>query len=81
MAKTTIRLSEFTLKQLKEIAQRRDMSVSQLINEISLQYIGAQEGVRMMQERAARGSKAKALKALEKVRKADRPAVPGDAVA
>ena len=43
MTKTTIRLSEFILEHLKDIARRREMSVSQLINEIALQYIGAQE--------------------------------------
>jgi len=80
MNKTTIRLSEFTLEQLKQMAQHRGMSLSQLINEIALQYIGAQEGARMMQERAARGSKAKARKALAKVRKADRSPVPEDRV-
>jgi predicted DNA-binding protein len=73
MNKTTIRLSEFTQDRLKEIAQRKGLSVSQLINEISLRYIGAEEGARMMAERAARGSKAKALAALEVIRKADRP--------
>ena len=80
MTKTTIRLSDFTLDQLKQIARSRDMSLSQLVNEIALQYIGAQEGARMMQERAARGSKAKARKALAKVRKADRPPMPEDRV-
>ena len=78
MTKTTIRLSEFTRERLKEIARRKHMSVSQLINEIALRYIGAEEGARMMQERAARGSKAKALAALDAVRDADRPPVPGD---
>ena len=43
MNKTTVRLSEFTLEQLKQISRRREMSLSQLINEIALQYIGAQE--------------------------------------
>ena len=78
MTKTTVRLSEFTLEHLKEIARRREMSVSQLINEIALRYIGAQEGARMMQARAARGSQAKVRKALEKIRRADRPPVPED---
>lgn len=73
MNKTTIRLSEFTQDRLKQIAQRKGLSVSQLINEISLRYIGVEEGARMMAERAARGSKAKALSALEAIRKADRP--------
>lgn len=80
MSKTTIRLSNFTLGQLKQIAHRKEMSVSQLINEISLQYIGAQEGARMIQARAARGSKEKALRAMEMVRKANRPPLPGDVV-
>ena len=80
MSKTTIRLSEFTLEQLKQIARGRDISVSQLINEISLQYIGAREGAHMMQERADRGSKAKARKALAKVRKVDLPPMPEDRI-
>ena len=80
MNKTTVRLSEFTLEQLKQISRRREMSLSQLINEIALQYIGAQEGARMMRERAARGSKAKAQKALAKIREADRPPVPEERV-
>jgi len=78
MNKTTIRLSEYTQDRLKQIAQRKGLSVSQLINEISLRYIGAEEGARMMAERAARGSKAKALQALEAIRKADRPPLPED---
>jgi len=78
MNKTTIRLSEFTQDRLKEIAQRKGLSVSQLINEISLRYIGAEEGARMMAERAARGSKAKALAALKAIREADRPPLPED---
>lgn len=78
MNKTTIRLSEFTQDRLKEIAQRKGLSVSQLINEISLRYIGAEEGARMMAERAARGSKTKALAALEAIRKAGRPPLPED---
>jgi predicted DNA-binding ribbon-helix-helix protein len=81
MARTTVRLSEFTLGSLKEIARNKDMSVSQLFNEIALQYIGAQEGTRMMQVRAARGSQTKARKALEKIRRADRPLAPGDSAA
>jgi|APSaa5957512622_1039677.scaffolds.fasta_scaffold128473_2 predicted DNA-binding ribbon-helix-helix protein len=81
MAKTTVRLSEFTLGNLKEIARNKDMSVSQLLNEIALQYIGVQEGARMMQIRAARGSQSKARKALEKIRRTDRPLVPGDSSA
>lgn len=78
MNKTTIRLSEFTQTQLKEIAQRKGLSMSQLINEIALRYIGAEEGARMMAERAARGSKEKALRALEAVQEADRPPLPED---
>lgn len=78
MNKTTIRLSEFTQDRLKQIAQRKGLSVSQLINEISLRYIGAEEGARMMAERAGRGSRAKALSALEAVRKANRPPLPED---
>ena len=78
MNKTTIRLSEFTQDRLKQIAQRKGQSVSQLINEISLRYIGAEEGARMMAERATSGSKAKALRALTAVREADRPPLPKD---
>lgn len=78
MNKTTIRLSEFTQDRLKQIAQRKGLSVSQLINEISLRYIGAEEGARLMTERAGRGSKAKALSALEAVRQANRPPLPED---
>jgi predicted DNA-binding protein len=78
MNKTTIRLSAFTQDRLKEIARRKGLSVSQLINEISLRYIGAEEGARMMTERAIRGSKAKALRALEVIREADRPPLPED---
>lgn len=78
MNKTTIRLSEFTQEQLKQIARRKGLSLSQLLNEIALRYIGAEEGARMMQERAVRGSKKKALRALATVRKADRPPVLGD---
>lgn len=78
MNKTTIRLSEFTQDRLKQIARRKGLSVSQLINEISLRYIGAEEGARMMEERASRGSKAKALRALATVREANRPPMPED---
>ena len=78
MNKTTIRLSAYTQDRLKQIAHRKGLSVSQLINEISLRYIGAEEGARMMAERAERGSKAKALRALEVVREADRPPLPED---
>lgn len=78
MNKTTIRLSAYTQDRLKEIARRKGMSVSQLINEISLRYIGAEEGARMMQERASRGSKSKARDALNAVRQANRPPIPGD---
>ena len=78
MNKTTIRLSEFTQDRLKQIAQRKGLSVSQLINEISLRYIGAEEGARMMAERAPKGSKAKALQAMEAIREAGRPPLPED---
>ncbi len=78
MNKTTIRLSEFTQGRLKEIAQRKGLSMSQLINEISLRYIGAEEGARMMGERAERGSKKRALRALSTVQKADQPPLPED---
>ena len=78
MNKTTIRLSTFTQDRLKQIAQRKGLSVSQLINEISLRYIGAEEGARMMAERAERGSKKRALRALEAVREADRPPLAED---
>jgi len=78
MNKTTIRLSEFTQDRLKQIALRKGLSMSQLINEIALRYIGAEEGARMMAQRAERGSKEKALRALEAVREADRPPLPED---
>ncbi len=78
MNKTTIRLSEFTQDRLKQIAQRKGLSVSQLINEISLRYIGAEDGARMMTERATRGSKAKALRAMEAIREGSRPPLPED---
>ncbi len=78
MNKTTIRLSAFAQNKLKEIAKRKNVSVSQLINEIALRYIGAEEGALMMQERAKRGAKEKALEALEAVRRADRDPLPGD---
>ena len=78
MNKTTIRLSAFAQTKLKEIAKRKNVSVSQLINEIALRYIGAEEGALMMQERAKRGAKEKALEALEAVRRADRDPLPGD---
>ncbi len=68
----------FTQDRLKQIAQRKGLSVSQLINEISLRYIGAEEGARMMAERATRGSKAKALRAIEVIREADRPPIQED---
>ena len=78
MNKTTIRLSEYTQGRLKQIARRKGLSVSQLINEISLRYIGAEEGAQMMAERAIRGSKAKALQALVAVQEANRPPLPED---
>ena len=81
MNKTTIRLSAYTQDRLKVLAHRKGLSVSQLINEISLRYIGAEEGARMMTERAARGSKAKALRALAAVKKADRAPLPEDHLA
>jgi hypothetical protein len=68
----------FTQDRLKQIARRKGLSVSQLINEISLRYIGAEEGARMMAERAERGSKEKALRVLEAVRKAGCPPLPED---
>lgn len=80
MNKTTVRLSEFTQTRLKRIAQDRGVSVSQLLNEIALQYIGAIDGVEMMRQRASRGSKRKALAALAKVRKAGRPTLPEDSL-
>lgn len=80
MNKTTIRLSEFTQDRLKQIAQRKGLSVSQLINEISLRYIGMEEGARMMAERATRGSKAKALRAMEAIQEAGRPPLPEDSL-
>ncbi|MDP6036960.1 MAG: hypothetical protein QGG64_00260 [Candidatus Latescibacteria bacterium] len=43
-----------------------------------MRYIGAEEGALMMQERAKRGAKEKALEALEAVRRADRDPLPGD---
>jgi predicted DNA-binding ribbon-helix-helix protein len=80
MSKTTIRLSDFTQARLRSIAESRDMSLSQLLNEIALQYIGAIEGAEMMAERAAHGSKRKALRALRKVKAAGRPPIDGDGV-
>lgn len=78
MNKTTIRLSTFTQEKLKEIAKKKNMSVSQLINEIALRYIGAEEGAELMQRRAKRGSKEKALGVLDVLRKADQDPLPGD---
>lgn len=80
MNKTTIRLSGFTRDRLREIAQRKGMSVSHLINEIALRYVGAEEGARMIEERAGRGSKTKALRVLDAVRTGDRSPVPGDEI-
>ena len=78
MNKTTIRLSDFTQQKLKEIAKQKKMSVSQLVNEIALRYIGAEEGAKMMQIRAQRGSKEKALGVLDALRDADKDPLPGD---
>ena len=78
MNQITIQLSQYTQDRLKEIAGRKGMSVSQLINEISLRYIGAEEGARMMQIRAARGSKAKGRQALQAVKKAGLDPLPHD---
>ena len=78
MNKTTIRLSTFTHNRLKEIARRKSVSVSNLINELALRYIGAEEGAQMMQERAQNGSKIKALRVLDAVRQANKPPVLGD---
>ena len=78
MNKTTIRLSAFTQNRLKKIARRKGVSVSHLINEMALRYIGAEEGARMMQERAQNGAKIKALGVLDAVRQANKPPVPGD---
>ena len=78
MNKTTIRLSEFTQDRLKEIARRKGLSMSQLISEIAIRYIGAEEGARLMAERGARGSQEKARRALAAVREANLPPVPGD---
>lgn len=81
MNRTTIRLSTFTQTQLKEIARKKGVSVSQLINEIALKYIGTEEGARMMQERAQKGSRTKAHRALDAVRQANKRLVPGDKTA
>lgn len=78
MNKTTIRMSAFTQNRLKKIARRKGVSVSHLINEMALRYIGAEEGARMMQERAQNGAKIKALGVLDAVRQANKPPVPGD---
>jgi hypothetical protein len=78
MNKTTIRISQFTQDRLKEIARRKRLSVSQLISEISLRYIGAEEGARMMERRAVRADKNSALKALEVIRQSGRPPISGD---
>lgn len=78
MSKTTIRLTDFTQARLRDIAGHRGISVSQLLNEIALQYIGAIDGADMMAKRAVRGSKRKAMRALGRVRAADRAAVEGD---
>lgn len=78
MNKTTIRMSAFTQNRLKKIARRKGVSVSHLINEMALRYIGAEEGARMMQERAQNGAKIKALGVLDAVRRANKPPVPGD---
>ena len=78
MNKTTIRMSAFTQNRLKKIARRKSVSVSHLINEMALRYIGAEEGARMMQERAQNGAKIKALGVLDAVRQANKPPVPGE---
>lgn len=78
MNKTTIRMSAFTQNRLKKIARRKSVSVSHLINEMALRYIGAEEGARMMQERAQNGTKIKALGVLDAVRQANKSPVPGD---
>ena len=78
MNKTTIRLSTFAHNRLKEIARRKSVSVSNLINELALRYIGAEEGAQMMQERAQNGSQNKAFRVLDAVRQANKPPIPGD---
>lgn len=76
MSSISLRLPESLHKQARELAEREDISINQLIATALAEKMAALMTGEYLGERAARGSRKKFERVLRKVR--EQPAVPGD---
>lgn len=76
MSSISLRLPESLHKRVRELAEREDVSINQLITTALAEKMSALLTAEYLQERAARGSRARFERALRKVR--DLPAEDGD---
>lgn len=78
MSSISLRLPESLHKQARELAEREDISINQLIATALAEKMAALMTGEYLGERAARGSRKKFERMLRKVRDRQAPAVPGD---
>jgi len=76
MSTISLRLPESLHKQVRELAQRENISINQLISTALAEKLAALMTTEYLEERAGRGSKRDYHRVLRKVR--DTEAVPGD---
>jgi hypothetical protein len=80
MSSISLRLPESLHRQARELAEREDISINQLIATALAEKMSALLTGEYLEERAKRGSRKKFERVLKKVRAHDRPAMEGDEV-
>ena len=78
MSSISLRLPESLHRQARELAEREDISINQLIATALAEKMAALMTGEYLSERAARGSRRKYDRVLKKVRALDRAPVTGD---
>ena len=78
MSSISLRLPESLHKQARELAEREDISINQLIATALAEKMSALMTVEYLAERAARGSRQQFDRVLRKVHAHRRPPEPGD---
>jgi hypothetical protein len=78
MSSISLRLPESLHRQARELAEREDISINQLIATALAEKMAALMTGEYLAERAARGSRRKYDRVLKKVRALDRAPVTGD---
>jgi len=80
MSSISLRLPESLHRQARELAQREDISINQLIATALAEKMSALMTSEYLAERADRGSRRKFDRVLKKVRQIDHPPAPGDEI-